>query len=1093
MKSRLFGVAAFGLCAFSLFGQTDQAVITGTITDSTQAVIPGAKVTAREANTNITSVHTTNESGLYVIGPVKIGVYEISVEAEGFKKAVRSGVELHPNDRIGLNFALEVGNIVEVVEVTGSTPILETETASLAYTVERRQIEEFPLNGRNYQSLALLTAGVTAEIGGRDRGPLGDAAIGGGFVAHGQGSLQNNYLIDGVDNNSTVMGLQDRKSQAVIPSLDAVQEFKVQTSNYSAEFGRNAGAVVNITIRSGTNQFHGSAYDFMRNDIFDAREAFGRTDIDGDGKADPEILRQNQFGGTLGGPIVRDRTFFFASWESWRVRKAQSDLVVIPTPTELSGDFSQTRGLAALKDPAGGTFANKTIPAARQDPVAVALTSLYPAPNLSGSTRNNFAAGPPWTTDRNQYDFRGDHRFSENDSFFARYSFSKFNNLRGAPLPDDLARGGVGNDRARDVNDGHHVAVSETHVFGPNLVNEARFGYKFLQVDKRSLTDILGSEANQRFGIKGIPDHDNIFGLPQIQLTGSLGFTGLGESGSLPNLKRTGTFQYLDNVTLIHGNHSLKFGADFRYDNTNINGGNQAHGQLQYNGRYTGISLGDMLLGMTNRSTLSTLLRGDMLFRSWMFYVQDDWKVTPNFTINLGLRYELTTPWFEENDRMNKILFAPGPDFGRTLKAGELGDSYSDRGLVNLDTNNFGPRIGFAWQPGSKWTVRSGVGRFFGGQQALGATARMIFNYPYFSQVVAQGNNTRPAFLLKDGFPAGYLGDPAVRPVGLTAQHWADDFGLPEVYQWNLSVQRQLAGDLALTVAYVGSSSSNIEYSYNLNWAGIGDPATEQKRRRLFQDINSFDYRSPAAHSSYHGMDVNLEKRFASGFMFTGAYTWAHSIGQTSEAFVDGDNGAAQNLDCFSCDRGATSNDVRQRFAGSYMIELPFGAGRRLVNRAGWINQVVGGWQLTGLMTLQTGQYYHTMLSNAVARLGTQGVGVWRPNVVGDHAVINPGPDGWYNPAAFAVPLDAAGNPTFGNVGRNSMQEPGIFNWDVGLMKTFPIGERIRLHFRWEIFNVTNHPSYGTPNRDIESLDAGTIRSTNTLPRQMQFGLRLTF
>ncbi len=312
-------IAALLLLAAPILAQQDQGVITGTITDATGAVVPGTLVTIREMNTGITVENQANASGTYVSGPLKVGMYEISVGTEGFKTAVRSGVEIHAGDRIGLNFALEIGNLVEVVEVTGATPLLQTESATLDYTVERQQIEDLPISGRNYQSLALLTAGVAPEIGGRDRGPLGDSRLGGGFLSHGQQVGQNNFLIDGIDNNSTIMGQQDRKAQAMIPSMDAVQEFKIQTSNYSAEYGRNAGAVVNVTIRGGTNQFRGSAYEFMRNDFFDAREAFARNDRDGDGKADPEVLRQNQFGATFGGPVKKNKAFFFASWEAWKL------------------------------------------------------------------------------------------------------------------------------------------------------------------------------------------------------------------------------------------------------------------------------------------------------------------------------------------------------------------------------------------------------------------------------------------------------------------------------------------------------------------------------------------------------------------------------------------------------------------------------------------------------------------------------------------------------------------------------------------------------------------------------------------------------
>ena len=1092
---------ALAVCS-GAFAQQDQGNITGTITDSTGAVIPGANITARETSTNVTLISSSNEGGVYVVGPLKIGTYEISVESDGFKRSVRAGVEIHAGDRIGLDFELEVGDLVEVVTVEGTTPVLKTENATLDYTVERKQLEDFPLNGRSYQSLGLLSAGVAPEIGGRDRGPLGTTSFGNGLSVNGQPALQNNYLIDGVDNNSTVMGLQDRKSQAVIPSLDAVQEMKVQTSNYSAEYGRNAGGVIMVSIRGGTNEFHGSAYEFIRNDVFDARPAFGRNDRDGDGKADPAVLRQNQWGGTFGGPIIRNKAFFFGSIETWNVRRAQSDLVVVPTPLERAGDFSQTAGLNSLLDPNTSSvpaeraeFPNRVLPSnyAMRDPVGSALVELYPDPNLSDpATRNNFTSGEPWMTDRVQYDFRYDQTFSQNDSLFVRYSTYTFDQNRGAPLPG-IARGGVGNDRARDDNGGSHFVLSETHVFNPNVINEFRFGRKFLGVDKDIDSDVPLSDLANQYGLRGIDTSDNLFGLPRFAMAGNLPFIGLGGSGFQPNIKDTWTYQWMNNLTVIRGNHSIKIGADIRYDRTNIVGSQNARGIFNFNGKFSGISLADFMLGWLNNATKSTQVLSDQLFRSYMFFVQDDWKVTPNVTLNLGMRYELTSPWFDENNRMNKLSI-DSQNYGQTITAGEFGDSWSHRALVNTDTNNWAPRVGIAWQPGLRWTVRGGAGVFFGGQQGLGASGRMLVNFPFVAQVQRTSGRAAPAFLLRDGFPADFLGDlsdPDNRPRNIRLNHWSTEFPMPTTYQWNFSVQRQLADNLGLTVAYVGSSSNFLLGVYNENAATRGDPGTEASRRKHFEDVGNFNYRTPYGSSNYNGLNTTLAKRFSGGNLWTIAYTWAHGIGNTPEQFVGGETGV-QDPTCFSCQRGSNSSDVRQRLATSYVVELPFGRGKPLLDRGGAINAIFGGWQLTGLLQAQTGQYYNVTLPNAFSNLGTR-VGTWRPDVIGEHRVSNPGPDKWYERTAFEIPRDANGVADFGNVGRNTMQEDGIFNWDIGLQKSFYPTERTEVQFRYEVFNLTNHPSFSVPNRNVRSPAGGTIRGTNTDPRQMQFGLRIVF
>ena len=1090
---------ASGFGVSDAIAQQDQGVITGTVLDASGAAVPGASILIRETNTGIEVRRESNFSGVYVSGPLRVGVYEISVESPGFKKAVSSGVEIHAGDRLGLNVTLEVGEVVEVVEVTGATPLLETESATLSYTVQRQQIEDLPISGRNYQSLAQLTAGVVPEIGGRDRGPLGDARLGGGFVSHGQPVGQNNFLIDGIDNNSTVMGQQDRKAQAIIPSMDAVQELKVQTSNYSAEYGRNAGAVLNVTIRGGTNEFHGSAYEFLRNDAFDAREAFARNDRDGDGRADPEVLRQNQFGATFGGPIVKNKAFFFASWEAWKLRKSQSDIVIIPTMLERQGDFSQTTGLSALKDPEGGEFPNSVIPSSRFDPVFAGLADLYPQPNFADNTRRNFVNNPPWQTDRDQLDFRYDHTISADDTFFVRYSHYRYDNLRAAPLPG-VARGGVGNDRGLDDNDGNHLTASWTHVVSTTTVNEFRLGRKYLKVNKVQPDAPTQAELNAQFGLKGLNEDPSILGLPRIQLSGGLGMTGLGGSNNLPNGKISSTWQFVDNLTFIRGNHSFKTGVDIRRDFSDILGSQAATGTFRFNGRYTGIGFGDGLLGWVDQGQSGTTIDADMTFNSWMFYFQDDWKITPRFTLNLGLRYELTEPWTENDDRMNRVEFEPGPDFGRIIRAGEMGSSHADRALISFDKNNWAPRVGFAWQPRDKWTVRASGGVFYGGSQGLGASARMLRNYPFVAVVTARGNNRAPIFLLKDGFPSDFLGDldaPVTHvddlPNNSVMRNWSKAYPLPQVYQWNFSVQRQLSRTLALTTAYVGSSTSNIELEYNINAAGIGPANTEAQRRPYFPSLNALTYRSPAAHSNYNGLEITLAKRLSEGFAFTTAYTWSRAMGQTSELFVAGDNGGPQNIACFACERGPTSNDVRQRMVTNYTWNLPFGRGQKMLDRGGVLNAIFGGWQMTGIMSLQTGQYYDLTLANSAAELGTNGVGAWRPDVIGDHEIANPSPDLWLNPDAFTTPLDAAGNPTFGNMGRNSLQEAGIFNWDVGLMKNFRVTERVGVQFRWEVFNVTNHPSYGTPNTNLSSPDVGKITSTNSLPRQQQFGLRVSF
>lgn len=1070
------------LVALAAWAQQDMGVITGLVTDSTGAAVPGAKIVVVNRDTNESRFTETGETGTYTVGPLRVGTYEITVEKAGFKKAVWKGIALHAQDRVRADFQLQLGQIAEVVSVTAEAPLLQTETASLSHVVGQREIRELPLNGRNFQQLAWLTAGVMPATRSRDRES--------GFNAHGQPMTQNSFIVDGVDNNNNVMGMQDRKMQVVVPSLDAVAEFKVQTSNYSAEFGRNSGAVMIVSIKSGANQFRGTAFEYLRNNLFDARDTFNYVDRDGDGKADPEVLKQNQFGATFGGPIRRDKTFFFGSWEGRRERRAQTDLAIVPSAAERAGQFSSS--LTILRDPRNGQpFPGNQIPRDRFDATAARMLELWPQPNFAGSgTRQNFIRNPAWNTTRDQVDVRVDHNFSEKDKVFGRFSLNRFDNLRDSvfPLP---ARGGQNNDRAFDDNDARSVAFSYTRLFTPTLLNEFRYGFIRQKVDKRELSKEPLSEVTAQFGIRGILGSDRLFGLPEFSFGGGIGYQGLGEPGSMPNFKISQVHQYLDNVSWNRGNHNFKLGADLRWNRSDIFGGSGAHGSFSFDGQFTRISFADFLLGLPASANLTTLLIGNMRFRNYMVYAMDDWKLTPRLTLNLGLRYELTTPWMEKYNNMNTLVIDPRPDFNTIRTAGYCGDSWSCRGLVNTDTNNWAPRIGIAYQATRRTAVRAGFGTFYGGQGSLGAASRGVNNWPYNRRVVAQSTSTRPALQLSDGFPPNFLGDTTTPPANLNWTVWQTNFPAPTIYQWNFAVQQELFRDLSLTAAYVGSSSSYIMEGYNWNGSPPGPPATE-RQRRVIPLWNNIDVQSPYGHGSYHGLDVQLERRYTSGLSLSTAYTWSHSIDNVPEQFGSG-GGGLQDFRNFSQSRGNSNFDYRHRFVAGTVYELPFGQGRKWMNRDGVLNQIFGGWQLSGLLSAQTGHYFTITVPNARTRLGATGVGNWWPDRIKSGRLDQRTADRWFDTSAFVLPRDPDGTFRFGNAGRAILNGDGLFNLDLGLMKNFVISERFQLQFRWETFNLTNTPTLGDPNTNLESPDFGKVRGTDSVPRQMQFALRLSF
>lgn len=1074
---RLHRCAAFLALAFSAAAQQDMGVITGVVSDPSGAPVPAARILVTNAETNETRTAQSSETGAYTVGPLRIGVYNLSVERAGFRTSTWKGLVLHAQDRLRADVPLEIGQISESVSVTSETPLLQAETSSLAHVVEQREIRGLPLNGRNFQQLAWLTAGVAPSTGGRDRES--------GFNAHGQAMTQNSFLVDGVDNNNNVMGMQDRKMQVVVPSLDAVAEFKVQTSNYSAEFGRNSGAVMIVSIKSGTNRFHGTAFEYLRNNIFDARDKFTYVDRTGDGKADPEVLKQNQFGGTLGGPVRKDRTFFFASWERRTERRAQSDTAVVPTVAERNGVFDPA--LRVIRDPAGNQpFPNNTVPRSRWDSTSEKVLPLWPVPNFGGfGTRTNYISSPAWTTDRDAIDTRVDHSLSNSDKIFGRFSFSRRDNLRGSVF-EQPARGGAGNDRAFDDDDARSAVFSWTKIITPALLNEFRYGFNRQKVDKREISRQLLGELARQYGIQGIPASDRLYGLPRVSLGGSFAYEGLGEPGSMPNFKISQVHQYLDNFSWTRGNHNIKFGADVRWNRSDIFGGASSHGNFSFDGSFTGISLADYLLGSVTSVNLTTQLYGQMRFQNYMFYALDDWKLTPRLTLNVGLRYELTTPWYDKHNNMNRLEIEDQSRFGQITRGGYCGESWSCRGLVNTDTNNWAPRIGLAYQFAARTILRAGGGVFYAGQGSLGADGRGINNFPYNRSVTSVSTPTAPAIRFQNGIPAGFLGDASGPPPNnLNWNAWQTNFPAPTIYQWNVALQRELLKDLSLTVAYVGSSSNYLMESYNWNGSAPGSPATEVQRRRI-PKWNNINLYSPLGHSSYHGMDVNLERRYAAGFSLTASYTWSHSIDNISEQFGPG-GGGLSDFRNFRLSRGHSNFDLRHRFVAAAVYELPFARGK------GWTNALFGGWQLSAIPSMQTGHYFTLTVANARQRLGATGIGNWWPDRLRDPRLANPTAERWFDTSAFALPRAADGTWLIGNAGRSILATDGLFNLDTGLMKNFRLTERFNLQFRGEVFNTTNTPTLAEPNSNIESPDFGKVRSTSSVPRQMQFALRLSF
>jgi hypothetical protein len=1033
-------------------------------------------VTATAANGAATRT-STNADGHYVLAPLVIGRYEVTIEAAGFKRAVSEPIEIHAGTRARLDVRLELGPVTDTLSVRPPAPLLQTDTSSLTQTIGAGPIAQLPVNGRNFAQLAMLAAGVLPAFGHVDRES--------GFNANGQWAVQNNFILDGVDNNSHIMGIQDRKAQILVPNLDAVQELQVHTSNYAAEFGRGAGAVMNVSIKSGSNAVRGTAHEFLRNEVFDARDAFDYFDRSGDGKADPNGVTQHQFGFTTGGPIRKNRSFYFASLEVTSTRTTENRVDTVPSRSERRGIFDPN--VVTLRDPATGfRFPDNTIPPERWDPVAARLVSLWPEPNFAGTTRANHAASPAELRLRAQYDVRVDHIISPRDRTFVRGSWMDFAGERRGPFAGP-GIGGRDNNFARDDNTAFNVALSETHVFGSSVVHEARVGINSLRTNKRPL---VSGFPNQDFGLR-VDGSEAIEGLSRLNFGGALPYAGLGEFQFNPTDKTAGTFQLLDNLSVATGPHTVKLGLDLRWIRSDIVAAQFARGIFNFNGRFTGSSFADFLLGMTSSRQFSTIQLGNLRERDYMFYLQDDWRVGPRLTMNLGLRYELTSPKFDTDDRMSALDPSAFPDV-RVIRAGSHGRSWSDRALVSTDRNNWGPRLGLALQPGPLWTIRAAAGLFYGTPKGAGSALHLLNNWPHSREVTVPSTSTRSAGQLADGISRSLLGTAAEMPPNLSWNVWSGDFTSSTIAQWNLSLQRQLARSWVVTTAYVGSSSRHLQRLVNINASGAGDASTERERR-MIPSLGAIVMTESSGSASYHGLQTTIEKRLSHGAEGSLAYTWSHSIDDVTELAGAEGSPFIQDWSNIRGDRGQSGFDRRHRVVAHALVDLPFGAGRWGAN-GGVLRALFSDWHVSGILAMQSGAWFDVNILDPTNRLGvTPGSSVWRPDLIGDPRMPHATPDAWIDPAAFAVPQNADGTFRFGNLGRNSLRGPGYFTVDAGLTREFRLGGPRRLQLRWEVFNLTNHPSYGLPNVNLGDADFGTIRTTVSTPRQMQFGVKLIF
>lgn len=1063
------------LATSTLWAQGTTARILGQVTDSSGALIPSASITATNEGTAETYRATTDTGGRYSIPLLPVGQYRLEAEATGFKKAQRLGLVLAVDQTAEIDLKLEIGNITETISVTATTPSISTETTEIGSVVQNKQIEEIPLNGRlNIVSLLVLAPGVQ-DFEDQSAVPTTgiNPQVGGG------GTRGTNFSLDGVSNNenNNIRGLGDW------PPLQAIQEFKVVTSNASAQFGQGGSQVI-VVSKSGTNQIHGSALWYNRNRLFAAQNALVKL-------AQKPGFNRNEYGGGVGGPIIlphfngKDRTFFFTSWEGFKLRSPFAIAQTVPTAAMRAGNFN---GIVNIKDPlAGGAlFADNVIPASRIDPVAAKLASFYPLPTVLGTgpggTGVNYVDALRNAQDVARFSLKLDHRFSANDNVAFRFLWV---NLGPNPNTNNNTAFNIPGMTPIIGQIGEHergYVLTDTHVVKSNVVNELTAHYRYLPVFR---TPRWG-DFNPATLLNGLPT-PAFGGLPYVNISGFLTMT-----DTLPGSQdKSYMFEAIDNLTWTHGRHSVKFGYTAQWaDNwnlANINANNSARGSLTFSNRYTGTAnnnaFADFLLGYPTQTQRPGVAPATQ-FRSirQYAYVQDDIRLRSNLTLNIGMRYE----YYPVYSNRFGLASTFDPTLGRIIV---FGDSMPAQALPQLlstlpislakdvgrpsnlsdyigqQRNNWGPRIGFAYSPTRHLVFRSGFGIYYGviAMTFYKDTALLGGDPPFQAVNVYDASNTAPTITLANPF-AGNGTTTANPAIGAIARGLKD----PYSEQWNATMEYDLHGT-GLRVSYVGNHGVHELGSYDLN--AVQPLAATVQPRCPYQPFAAITYVSNPFGSNLNQLQLGATRGYHNGLTLSMQFQYTRALG--TESYDSPFNGRLSY--------GNLAGIRRLGLVSSYVYELPFGRGRRFLNRKGVGSALAGGWEVTGIPSIFSGAPYNLTFSQNVT-----GCPTGRPSIVGDPNPASRSVSQWFNPASFTPPL----NCTFGTMAPNSIFAPNNVKWDTGLYRNFQLREHLRLQFRSEAFNTLNHPQWGTPRNNISAANPGQITSTSG-ERQVQFALKL--
>ncbi|HUA85556.1 MAG TPA: TonB-dependent receptor [Bryobacteraceae bacterium] len=1094
-------VALFGpvLCA------QNEGAISGTVHDSSGAVLPSATVKLTNHEQGTVRNAQTNAAGVYQFTFLPAGTYDLEISANGFKSQTQSNINLAVAQNMRLDMSLEVGNVTENVTVMAEAAVVNTESGEVGDVVDNTKVTQLPLNGRQMWSLTEIVPNVMP--------PAQNSSLSfrGGFNVAGQNETSNNFLLNGFDNNDP-----DVFTPNFRPSIDAIDEFNVLTGVYSAQYGYGSGGQVIVVTKSGTNDFHGTGFEYIENQVLDARNFFltGKT----------PSFKQNDFGGTLGGPILKDRLFFFYSYEGLRQGSGFSALNTVPTVAESQGNFS---GLpVTIKDPltcsatscAGATpFPGNIIPANRINPIGAALFSYLPAPTISTPTgalpSNNYTYNDTRVENMNEDSLKIDETFSARDSgyvtanYFNDPSFEPNNSLC---QPKDLPGFGCWVNQRSQV-----YGIAETHIFSPSMVNQIRVGTSML-IQPRTpeelsnfwgpygITPTLVAPTNPCTGC--LPKATSGYMGPPLTTVTSY-FTGSG-FGNYSSQRRADTIWiFNDNFSLTKGKQTIKMGANLSHFGTNnfsssdYNGGLGFTNTLSSTAPSTSYGMADMLMGYPATS-VNVPYQEKYYGRNSNIgvYVQDDYKVSSYLTLNLGLRWEMNTPPIDYANRMttfNPVTGAPEtqqhPGVGALATAPT--DGLGDR-VFNYDWNDWGPRLGVAWQPfhDGKTVIRAGAGTFFNGLNINNGLGGLFKGFPYTLTYNYASSFTNP-LSLSNPFP---VGGGVVTSLSLTG---ADpNFKNPRVYEWSFGIQRQLTKDMLFEIDYFGNDSNHLQMEQNINQPlpGAGTSQAVQARRPYPSyngyPLGAITWIQWSANGHYQSMTAQLNKHYGYGLSFLTSFTYGKSIDDFGS---NGGNAASNQYDYRGTGYGLSPFDVRYRFVASPVWELPFGKGKYWLT-GGVPAALAGGWQLSFEFQVQSGTPLTPTLSGNYTNTADT---LDRPNVV---AGCNPNsgpktPHQFFDTGCFVLPpvANAANNPyTWGDAGRDTIIGPGLVNLDTALVRTFSVRERVKIQFRAESFDTLNHPIFNTPSTTADSSAFGTIASTiafGTPARQNQFALRLLF